>query len=51
MDLKEIGCEGVDRKDMSHDIDTWRALASVKMNLCVPWNAEDFLTSRKRLGF
>ena len=48
MDLKEVGIWtglGWPR------IDRWRTLVSAVMNLRVPWNAENFLTSCKPVNF
>ena len=45
MDLQEVegGCE--DWMDLAQDRDRWRALVSTVMNLRVPKNAGNFLTS------
>ena len=45
MDLKEERCEGVEGIDLVQDRDRWRALVSVVMNILVPQNAGNFLTS------
>jgi hypothetical protein len=36
MDLIEIGWGGIDWTDLSHDMDQWRALENMVMNLRVP---------------
>jgi hypothetical protein len=36
MDLREIGCDGMDWIDLAQDMDQWRALVSTVMNLRVP---------------
>jgi hypothetical protein len=45
MDLKEIDAEDVGWIDLACDRDKWRALANAAMDLCVSWNARNFLTS------
>jgi len=44
-DLKEVGCGGIDCLDLDQDRDRWWVLVNVIMNLKVPQNAENFLTS------
>jgi hypothetical protein len=51
MDLREIGWDGVDWIDMAQDRDQWRALVSTIMNLRVPSNAGEFLSSCTIGGF
>jgi hypothetical protein len=36
MDLREIGCDGMDLIDVAQDSDQWRALVSTVMNFRVP---------------
>jgi hypothetical protein len=36
MDLREIGCDGVDWIDLAQDRDQWRALVKAVMNLRAP---------------
>jgi hypothetical protein len=36
MDLREIGWDGMDWIDLTHDRDQWRALVNTEMNLRVP---------------
>jgi hypothetical protein len=45
MDLHEVGWGDMGWIDMAQDRDRWRALVSAVMNLRVPQNAGNFLTS------
>jgi hypothetical protein len=45
MDFQEVGWGDMDWIDMAQDRDRWRALVSAVMNLRVPYNAGNFLTS------
>ena len=45
MDVKEVGCEGIDYTELAQDRDRWWTLVNAVMNLRVPQNAGNFLTS------
>jgi hypothetical protein len=50
-DLKEIGWDGMDWIDLAQDKDRWKALVNKVMNLRVPKNAGNFLSSCTIGGF
>ena len=45
--IRTVGCGYVDWIGLAEDRDRWRTLVSAVMNLRVPWNAGNFLTSYK----
>ena len=45
MYLQEVGCGGMDLIDVTQDRNRWRVLVSAVMNMRVPQNAGNFLTS------
>ena len=45
MDLQEVGCECMDWISVAQDRDRARELVNAPMNLWVPQNAENFLSS------
>ena len=51
MDLQEMGCGYMDWIGLAQDRARWRTLVSAVMNLRVPWNAGNFLTSCKPVSF
>jgi hypothetical protein len=51
MDLREIGWDGMDWIDLAQDRDQCRALVNTAMNLRVPYNSGNFLSSCTIGGF
>jgi len=51
IDIMEVGYGGMDWTELTPDRDRWRTLVSGGMNLRVPLNAGNFLTSCKPVRF
>jgi hypothetical protein len=47
INLREIGWDGMDWIELAQDRDQWRDLVNTVMNLRVPYNSEEFLSSCK----
>ena len=51
MNLQEVGCGYMDWIGLTQDRNRWWTLVSAVMNLLVPWNVGNFLTSCKPVSF
>jgi hypothetical protein len=51
MDLREFGCGGTPWIDLDQDRDRWWAVVNAVINLWIPQNAGNFLTSSSPVSF
>jgi hypothetical protein len=51
MDLQEVGYKGMDCTDVARHRIRWRKIVNAVMNIRVPLNVGNFLTSREPVSF
>ena len=51
MDIQEVRCGGIDWIKLAQDTERWQALVNAAMNLRIPQNAGNYLTSCKPVSF